>query len=154
VEASTLAVAVLGGLLGLGAVVLAEKLWVRWQVPRLVARRKDDVGDSAALPPAADACVVELSATGVSCRRPRGSTERVAWEELQKVEIVTTDQGPLVTDVFWVLHGTEGGCVVPQDAVGQAALLERLQALPGFRNDAVIDAMGSTENARFVAWER
>ncbi len=29
--------------------------------------------------------------------------------DLQKVEVVTTSEGPFAPDVFWVLHGTEGG---------------------------------------------
>jgi hypothetical protein len=111
-------------------------------------------------PPPADAalmpeslCVVTLSETGVSCTRPGGLRESVAWDDLRRVEIITTDQGPFAADVLWVLHGSSTGCVVPQGATGEPELLARLQALPGFRNDAVIQAMGSTENARFVCWE-
>lgn len=79
-----------------------------------------------------------------------GRSESVSWSELVKVELMTTDQGPWAMDVFWVLHGAdEKGCVLPQDVDG---LLERLQALPGFDNEAVIRAMASSANARFLAW--
>ena len=76
------------------------------------------------------------------------------WDDLQRVEIVTTDHGPFAPDVFWVLHGLKAGCVIPQGATGEKELLERLQALPGFRYEAVIEAMSSTENRRFLCWER
>lgn len=33
-------------------------------------------------------------------------------------------------------------------------LLERLQQLDGFNNEAVIDSMGSTDNNEFICWER
>ena len=33
-------------------------------------------------------------------------------------------------------------------------LLSRLQQLPGFDNEAVIKAMGSTNNAKFLCWKR
>src|ERR1041384_6000918 len=77
--------------------------------------------------------------------------EDLAWNDLVGVDIVTTDQGPYLEDVFFVLHGTDGqGCVVPQELAMPAKLLERLQALPGFDNEKVIEAMGCAENARFV----
>jgi hypothetical protein len=98
--------------------------------------------------------VVRFSGSEVSCTHPDGTSGTVAWDDLRRVEIVTTDEGPFLTDVFWVMHGSEAGCVVPQGATGERALLERLQQLPGFRNEAVIEAMSSTDNRRFLCWER
>ena len=39
-------------------------------------------------------------------------------------------------------------------AMGEAELLKRLQALPGFRNDPIIDAPSLTTNNCLVCWER
>lgn len=89
----------------------------------------------------------------VRCQRADGTTEEVSWDELVAVEILTTDAGPFVCDVFFVLHGRERGCVVPQEAEGCTELLERLQKLPRFNNQAVIDAMSCATNARFRAWQ-
>src|SRR5262245_48120334 len=50
--------------------------------------------------------VVEVTEWGVTCTSPNGPVERVAWDDLQKVELVNTDEGPFVPDVFWVLHGS------------------------------------------------
>lgn len=83
-----------------------------------------------------------------------GDIEAVRWEELQSVEVVTTGDGPWAEDVFWILKGSNGGCAVPQGVQGARELLERLQGLPGFRNEVFIAAMGSTGNARFVCWKR
>jgi hypothetical protein len=88
----------------------------------------------------------------ITCLRPDGSHERVTWEDLQKIEIITTDDGPIAPDIFWLLHGTNSGCVIPQGAKGHIELLEKLQELPAFDNEAVIHAMGSTSNASFVCW--
>ena len=90
--------------------------------------------------------IVRISDTEVACERPDGKTERVGWGDLERVEILTTSEGPMVPDVFWILHGTNGGCAIPQGATGERALLERLQALPGFDNGQVIEAMGSTSD--------
>jgi hypothetical protein len=98
--------------------------------------------------------IVDYDAAGVSCARPGAETQRVAWSELQRVEIITTDEGPWAADVIWVLHGASSGCVIPQGATGHKRLLERLQELPGFDNEAVIRAMASTSNDTFVAWVR
>ena len=85
---------------------------------------------------------------------PDGRTERVRWNELEEISIVTTADGPLTEDVFWMLRGTSGGCAVPGEARGINELLARLQQLPGFDNEAVVHAMGSTSNATFVCWKR
>jgi hypothetical protein len=98
--------------------------------------------------------IVRLSDREVICERPDGKVERVNWADLQKVEVVTTDDGPFALDVFWVLHGTDGGCAVPQGATGDSQLLERLQALPGFDNGAFIEAMSSTSDRRFLCWQK
>jgi hypothetical protein len=42
--------------------------------------------------------------------------------------------------------------IIPQGATGDAELLARLQRLDGFDNLAVIEAMASTDNWRFVCW--
>jgi hypothetical protein len=98
--------------------------------------------------------IVRLSESEVVCQRPDGKVERVAWAELQKVEVLTTGHGPFVPDVFWLLHGTEGGCAIPQGATGERQLLERLWALPGFDYGAFITAMSSVSDKRFLCWQR
>ncbi len=85
---------------------------------------------------------------------PDGRVESVSWNELQEVAIITTDEGPLVDDVFWVLSGVGKGCAVPSESDGMKELLARLQELPGFNNESVIRAMGSTSNSKFICWSR
>jgi hypothetical protein len=98
--------------------------------------------------------IVRVSETEIVCERPDGAVERLAWPDLRIVEIITTGNGPYAPDVFWVLSGTSGGCAIPQGATGDHAMLERLQTLPGFDNKAVIEAMGSSVNRRFLCWQR
>ena len=98
--------------------------------------------------------VARMSETEIVCERPDGKTERVGWGDLQRVEILTTSDGPIAPDVFWILHGTVGGCAIPHGATGDRELLERLQTLPGFDNATLIEAMGSTTERRFLCWQR
>ena len=97
---------------------------------------------------------VKLDDTGIVRILGNGDVERLAWDDLQCVEIVTTDEGPFLDDLFWLLHGQCGGVLVPGGQAHEIDLLGRLQALPGFDNEAAIRAAGSTENARFRCWER
>ncbi len=97
---------------------------------------------------------VAVSDEGVACTRPDGSVVSIAWADLKRFTVMTTDEGPFRPDVFWVLSGDGSGCFVPQGAKGGAALLERLQALPGFDNEAFVEAMASTSLRKFVCWER
>jgi hypothetical protein len=96
---------------------------------------------------------VDFVTAGIFYRQLDGNERIVRWDTLRAVLIETTDQGPFVEDVWWILIDGEGHCIIPQEAGGEA-LLERLQALPGFDNDAVIAAMASTENQIFVCWQR
>ncbi len=86
--------------------------------------------------------------------RDDGQQEEVSWEELSKVEIHTNDLGPFVDDVYWVLHGKERGCVIPQGAPDSGKLLEKLQELENFNNEEFINSMSCTENKQFIVWER
>lgn len=98
--------------------------------------------------------VVEFDEDAVTCTRRNGVVERVRWVELRAVLIQTTSDGPWVDDMFWVLVGKDGGCVVPSEAVGCRQLMERLQQLPGFDNDAVIEAVKLTEDQTLLCWHR
>jgi len=95
---------------------------------------------------------VVIDEQGVSVTAGDGKVEQVAWHELQAIDIVTTDEGPFVEDVFWVLHAEGHGCVVP----GQFgnALLDHANHFPGWNTEAVLAAMGSTDNARFEVWRK
>jgi hypothetical protein len=104
--------------------------------------------------PVRPAAVASFDDTEVRCQRTPGVVETVRWDELRVVLIQTTDEGPFVDDIFWVLGGDRSGCVVPSEADGAAELIERLTQLPGFDYNAVIRAMSSTEDRQFICWRR
>jgi hypothetical protein len=98
--------------------------------------------------------VVNVSDTQVSCTRPNGQVECFDWDDLNIVVIETTNEGPYAADVFWYLVGEHTGCVVPLGATGEDDMVKRLQALPGFDNEAFGEAMSSTSNRKFIVWQR
>ncbi|ABU56442.1 hypothetical protein [Roseiflexus castenholzii] len=97
---------------------------------------------------------IALDAAGVTYASPDGTSQRVEWADLRTVEVITTDSGPFAEDVFWRLHGDGPPLLIPQSASGSDSLLARLQELPGFDNRAVIAAMSSVGNERFLCWMR
>lgn len=90
----------------------------------------------------------------VGVRRVHGDTtvESVAWADLAAVDIRTTAGGPFAEDVFWLLSSQTGGGVAVPPGHMPEGLLERLQALPGFDNGALIEAMSCTSNQLFHCW--
>jgi hypothetical protein len=148
---------------------LASGLWfvaALLMLPPLIARAiQDDVtagfnrdvqdpGSAPSLRPESN-FVVTVDDRRIVCRHPSGDEKAVAWDDLDTVVIETNDTGPWGADVWWLLLGRDGShCAIPQGASGEAALLDRLQALPGFDNTPFIAAMGCTENRRFLCWRR
>ena len=129
------------GLLGLfGFLVLAVFLWWRVRHPRMVE----------------SLFTVEFDDTAISVTSPNAEKRSLAWSQLTKVGIRTTDEGPMQADVFLGLHrDSETPAVVfPGGATGESEIIAAMQArLPGFSNEELIKAMGSTSNAHFVIWE-
>ena len=78
--------------------------------------------------------------------------EAVRWDALATVAILTTSSGPVVDDVFWLLGGDGGtGVVVPSEHAPDG-FTQRLQELPGFDNEALIEAMLCAEDKLFSCW--
>jgi hypothetical protein len=103
------------------------------------------------------AFTVTFDDTSIAVNHINGDVRSVQWEKLTKVGIRTTDEGPFQPDIFWGFHAgkEEPEVVYPQGAAGDGALLTAMQKrLIGFRNEVVIEAMGSTNHAYFVVWEK
>ncbi len=84
-----------------------------------------------------------------------GKQQHIAWGDLVEVSVLTTNEGPFIDDVFFFLLGptSEQGICVPQGATGSQQLVERLVKLPDFDDSALINAMRSTDNNRFICWK-
>lgn len=103
-----------------------------------------------ALAPARPVEEFAIDADGVRRTLTSGAIEEIRWENLTEVTVRTTSEGPYADDVYWLLQGTLGGVAVPSNRAPN--LLKRLQRLPDFDNLAVVNAMGSTEDAWFPCW--
>ncbi len=78
----------------------------------------------------------------------------ISIDGLARVVILTTDEGPFVDDVFWVFEDGEGAILhIPASAEGAETLFDAISVLPGVDYEAVLKAMGSTENAQYLVWD-
>lgn len=98
---------------------------------------------------------VEFDEAALIFSRDGTPIDSMRWDETREIAIKTTDEGPASEDVFFEFIGSDPSHSIslPQTAEGVETLLEGLKQMPGFNNQAVIDAMASTRNARFVCWK-
>jgi hypothetical protein len=136
--------------------LLLAWLWQKWWLWRFMRRlkTKGSMPDKPSGLIPESFYVVQISEANVSCRGPKGTIESVEWDDLESVEVITTDEGPFLPDSFWFLNGLKTGCVIPWGATGETELLHRLQKLPGFQNEALIRAATTTDNARILCWKK
>lgn len=120
----------------------------------LAARRRRRAG---AVAPDKETLVgeIQVDETGVTHRRSDGTVEGVRWDDLRDIHIETVAGGLNAAEVMWVLESQKGERVrVAQTATGADRLIARLQQLPGFRYEPMIQSMITTDATRFVVWER
>lgn len=100
--------------------------------------------------------VVRFDKEAVTVRLPDLEAQAMRWRDLVAVEVLTTDEGPLSMDVYWVLWGADGAHVwYPNGADGEGEMIAEMQRrLPGFQDSELRRAMGSTSNAVFALWGR
>jgi len=97
---------------------------------------------------------VSVDDTGVRRQLADGTEEAVTWIELASVMVRVIPDGPWNEDVFFMLVGNDGkGTAVPSGDPAADALIERLQALPGFDNEKFIEAMTTDADQAYVVWE-
>lgn len=95
-----------------------------------------------------------IDATSVGIREPGGARVcAMRFDDIVRVEIVTTGGGPFVEDFFYELFDGEVWITVPLGIACKLELTDPLFALPGFDHRVVIEASCSTEDRRFLAWE-
>lgn len=124
------------------AVLACSSLVLLWVAGQNRARIRRDA--------AAAQVHVSVDDEGIRCRDARRD-QRVTWSNLIRITIFTTDEGPFADDLFWAFEDAHGGsCIVPGSAAGP--LFDWLARIPGVDYEAIIEAQGSTDHARFRIW--
>ncbi len=92
--------------------------------------------------------------TGLEVIHPNGDIESAKWDEIIKVSVITTSQGPIMDDVFLVIFKREKGCLVPSEAIGYNDVFEKVSKFDGFNFTKYIEAMSSSSDNEFVCWQK
>lgn len=100
----------------------------------------------------------------VVVHRPDGQREELALDRLDRVVVRVSNREPWAGPAWLILagivddEGHQQGCVVPLDAMNHEALLARLQALPGFSqqklDNALRDARMGKSRSDAILWKR
>ncbi|MGO4332673.1 hypothetical protein AB4Z48_39155 [Cupriavidus sp. 2TAF22] len=108
--------------------------------------------------------VINLYDDRVVVHRPDGQREEIEWDVLERVVVRVSNREPWAGPAWLILvgdraaDGAQRGCVVPLNAVNQGALVERLQALPGFSqqklDNALRDAAAGKHRTDANLWKR
>jgi hypothetical protein len=92
-----------------------------------------------------------LDEQGVRRIAADGTEASLAWADLREVRIVTQPAKSLSEGVRFELRSGAATLSIPRPEATQG-FIDRLQELPGFDTEALIEAIGSTAEAEFVCW--
>lgn len=95
-----------------------------------------------------------LNGRTLTVKRPLRKPFAVRIDELDEIGIETTDQGPLVEDVFWILKRGDMRIRIGQPHPIFKVLMDRFGSLDGFNWQPFIEAMVCTENRYFLCLRR
>ena len=101
-----------------------------------------------------DCYEISITDEHVKVEHPKGDIEQIKWNEIEKISIVTTDEGPFLPDVWLILMGNEKGCSMPQGAPKYDEVYDIISKYEGFDFEQVIKAVTSTDNAKFELWKK
>ena len=98
--------------------------------------------------------VIELDERQLTYFSPGGGGA-VSLDDLLKIAIRTTDQGPFVSDMFWEwTDGSGQTLAIPSDAEGSDQIFDALSALSGVNYEAIMKASGEVTQNYFVIWQK
>ncbi len=83
----------------------------------------------------------------------------IAWaslrvEAIREIGIETTDTGPAVEDVFWLINRDSDRLLIPQDSAVFKKLKDYFRSYEGFNWQSFTEAMSCTERRYFLCWQR
>lgn len=90
----------------------------------------------------------------LTVEHPERKTERINWNDIDEIAIITTDEGPFLPDVWLVLIGKDGGCSLPQGAPKYEDVFNVISTYEGFNFEEYIQSASCTQHARFELWKR
>ena len=75
-------------------------------------------------------------------------------DDIREIGVETTDTGPLVEDVFWLINRDTDALRIPQESPVFKDLMDYFGSLQGFDWQPFTEAMSCTNCSYFLCWKR
>ena len=85
---------------------------------------------------------------------PLAHRTSVRIEDICEIGVETSDAGPFVEDVFWLINRDTDGLRIPQDSPVFKALMDAFGSFDGFDWQPFTEAMACTDRRYFLCWRR
>ena len=95
-----------------------------------------------------------LNGQTIAIKRPFRKPVSVRIDDLDEIAVETTDEGPFVEDVFWILKRGELRIRIGDPHPVFKMLMDRFGKLEGFDWRPFTEAMSCTDNRYFLCWRR
>lgn len=104
--------------------------------------------------PGGGAGMVDVDERQITYFGPLGGGS-ISINELVRVNIRTSDLGPMAPDLYWDFFDAEGhSLTIPGDEEGVDLIFDALSALEGVDYETVTRAAGTTEDKLFTVWQK
>lgn len=97
---------------------------------------------------------VEITNEYLKVCHPFNPDEQIAWQEIEEIKLVNTDEGPFLPDVWMLLSGNGKACLIPQGSKGWNDVYEIVSKYEGFNFENVIKSALCTDNQIFEVWKK
>jgi hypothetical protein len=87
-------------------------------------------------------------------KRPFQKPFSIQMDHLDEIGIETTDQGPFIEDIFWIIKRGKLRLRIGEPHPNFKILMDRFGSLEGFDWEPFIEAMACTDNHYFMCWKR
>jgi hypothetical protein len=95
-----------------------------------------------------------LDGRTIIIKRPFSKYVSLSVDDLGEIGIETTDKGPFIEDVFWILKRGDLRIRIGDPHPVFNMLMDRVGSLEGFDWRPFIEAMSCTQNHYFPCWRR
>lgn len=96
---------------------------------------------------------VQITKDELKCIHPKRPTESIRWDCVEEIMLITTSEGPILPDLWYVFLGEGTGCSVPSEAKGFDQLWDVFEKrFPTIDYGAMIAA--GTGDEKRVIWVR
>ena len=97
---------------------------------------------------------ITVNDKSICVEHPKQPPETVNWEDIHTIKAINTDEGPWLPDIWLLLKGHHGQCLVPHGAKGFDGVYEIVSKYKDFDFESFTKSMACTENTEFMLWKK